>query len=223
MWRIFSYTKLPTKKPLSDAAKLYQRKHANPLFAAIDNGEIAIFRELVEHDPQEAINARWRADMPILYGTFSKRNLEMAAILLENGANPDVVVPFLKPPRLLIVEAVADFRTDFISLLIQHKASVDKEVNGFSVRKILDNPKRYVKSLFEGNEQCEGARQFLAKAQEMKQLVERLSPRPVAIDETPIMSVYPSATSPAMGQLRQRNLAAAPAPAATPSPAIPVM
>lgn len=218
MWK--RYFKMQTVS-LSPVAKQYMRDYAYPLFAAVHKKNLAVFKELVEYDSGSVL-AVDDTKTPILCEVFAWHDLEMAKILLENGADPDAMVPFLKPPRLLLVEVVIHSDMEFISLLIEYGASVDKEEKGLSVRKVLDSPQQYVRQLFDGHEQCRAARQFLAKVEEMKQLVDRLRPRSTTVDETPLISVV-SPTSSAINQLRQRSLVSPALEATSLSPAIPVI
>ncbi|MCK4607954.1 MAG: hypothetical protein KAT71_00585 [Gammaproteobacteria bacterium] len=177
------------KKELSAAAKQYKRE-ACPLFAVVHNKtadeavNTAIFGELVAENTS-LVYATNNIGTPILYEAFLYRRLGMAEILLQNGADSDLVCDFLQPPRLLFVDVAAAADLAFIRLFLSYEAPIDKEVNGLSVKKILENPSFYLKTLFKGYDWSPGAQKFLKNVDAIKLEIEKLKPQESVITDNP--------------------------------------
>lgn len=159
------------KKKLSPQARVYKSGYIYPLFAAVSNNEEEIFRELVEENPDKTVKATNNINIPILYHTFLHQRPNMAKILLDNGADPNTVCYINGHLCLIILEAIVTTNKELIEALVNHGASLDKEVEGISVQKILDHPQAYVKRFFNDVTYCPGAQKFLREAEEINQFI----------------------------------------------------
>jgi len=159
------------KKKLSPQARSYKNRYIEPLFAAVADNKEDIFKELIEEDPTKTVKAINSINTPILYYTFLYRRPNMAKILLDNGADPNTIGHINGHFCLIIVHAIAATNQEFTKLLASHGASLDKEVEGLSAQKILEQPQAYVKKFFGDDTYCPGAQKFLREAEEINQFI----------------------------------------------------
>jgi len=93
--------------------------------AAILNNDIEKVKQLIKSKAN--VNYAPYSNTTLLWNACTSENIEMVRLLLEAGADPNIMVKGV--PSCLSIATEMDGRTEFVQLLLEYKASVKKDLN----------------------------------------------------------------------------------------------
>jgi len=145
------------------------------LTEALFKKDLEEYRRLIERNPRLVNMPDSDGRLP-LSRAASQRNEEAAIILVQNGANLNIIIDYMEVPCSIAVQATLLCWRSFIEILAEKSSSsLIQKVQGISVLDILDEPGKYVRMLFPIYSVWDKHKQkFLQNADELKRLVESL-------------------------------------------------
>lgn len=136
--------KAPVKKQVTEKLPLFDQDLQDQLVKAVQNNDTQKVARLLKFRPQVNINAENTDGTRPLEAAVYARHLDMARLLLENGANPNQrITGGLTPGQTLLMYAVSIKKASMVKLLLDHGADASAEFNdnarqGGRPRKAID-------------------------------------------------------------------------------------
>jgi len=182
-------------------------RNSECLTDALFKKDLDEYRRLIEHNPRLVNMPDSDGCLPLSWAV-SIKNEEVAIMLVQHGADPNIAIDYSRIPRSIAVQATLFCWRNFIEILAEKApASLRQKEQEISVLEVLDQPKKYADMLFPMlSIWNEHKRKFLQNAGELKRLVESLLSKGTCPKEEIIQEHSPEPNRQQYrGSLRQRH------------------